>query len=155
MCAYLDGIIKCNVDVIKFNINPLNFRHYLFCLSPWPLRKHGMEDMVDTADTGAMEGTGDMVDTDTAARNERQLQLQSQMLMLMHIMDMVVMEAMEDMEVMEDTEGMVDMDMDARNDLRSPIMVMGAMVVTEVMVAMAVAMEAMVDTDTGVKSRTK
>merc|ERR1739844_820388 len=108
-----------------------------------------MEDMGDTADTGAMEGTGDMVDTDTAAKNERQLQLQSQMLMLMHIMDMVVMEAM------EDTEGMVDMDMDARNDLRSPIMVMGAMVVTEVMVAMAVAMEAMVDTDTGVKSRTK
>ena len=151
MCAYLDGIIKCNVDVIKFNINPLNFRHYLFCLSPWPLRKHGMEDMVDTADTGAMEGTGDMVDTDTAARNERQLQLQSQMLMLMHIMDMVVMEAMEDMEVMEDTEGMVDMDMDARNDLRNPIMVMGAMVVTEVMVAMAVAMEVMVDMDTDVK----
>merc|ERR1712158_272653 len=99
--------------------------------------------MVDTADTGAMEGTGDMVDTDTAAKNERQLQLQSQMLMLMHIMDMVVMEVMEDMDV------------DARNDLRSPIMVMGAMVVTEVMVAMAVAMEAMVDMDTGVKSRTK
>ena len=154
MCGVSD-IIKCNVDVIKLNINPVNFRHYLFCPSPWPLRKHGMEDMVDTADTGAMEGTGDMVDTDTAAKNERQLQLQSQMLMLMHIMDMVVMEAMEDMEVMEDTEGMVDMDMDARNDLRSPIMVMGAMVVTEVMVAMAVAMEAMVDTDTGVKSRTK
>ena len=110
---------------------------------------------MDTADTGAMEGTGDMVDTDTAAKNERQLQLQSQMLMLMHIMDMVVMEGMEAMEGMEDTEDMVDMDMDARNDLRSPIMVMGAMVVTEVMVAMAVAMEAMVDTDTGVKSRTK
>ena len=110
---------------------------------------------MDTADTGAMEGTGDMVDmgdTDTAARNERQLRLQSQMLMLMHIMDMVVMEAMEDM---EDTEGMVDMDMDARNDLLSPIMVMGAMVVTEVTVAMAVAMEAMVDMDTDVKSRTK
>ena len=155
MCAYLDSIIRRSVDVIKLSINSLNFRHYLFCLSPWPLRKHGMEDMVDTADTGAMEGTGDMVDTDTAAKNERQLQLQSQMLMLMHIMDMVVMEAMEDMEVMEDTEGMVDMDMDARNDLLSPIMVMGAMVVTEVMVAMAVAMEAMVDTDTGVKSRTK
>ena len=101
--------IKCNVDVIKLNINLLNFRHYLFCLSPWPLRKHGMEDMVDTADTGAMEDTG----------------------------------------------GMVDMDMDARNDLLSPIMVMGAMVVTEVMVAMAVAMEAMVDMDTDVKSRTK
>ena len=107
---------------------------------------------MDTADTGAMEGTGDMVDTDTAARNERQLRLQSQMLMLMHIMDMVVMEATEDM---EDTEGMVDMDMDARNDLLSPIMVMGAMVVTEVTVAMAVAMEAMVDMDTDVKSRTK
>ena len=155
MCAYLDSIIRRSVDVIKLSINSLNFRHYLFCLSPWPLRKHGMEDMVDTADTGAMEGTGDMVDmgdTDTAARNERQLRLQSQMLTLMHIMDMVVMEATEDM---EDTEGMVDMDMDARNDLLSPIMVMGAMVVTEVMVAMAVAMEAMVDTDTGVKSRTK
>ena len=145
--------IKCNVDVIRLNINPLNFRHYLFCLSPWPLWKHGMEDMVDTADTGAMEGMVDMGDTDMAARNERQLQLQSQM--LMHIMDMVVMEAMEDMEGMEDTEGMVDMDMDARNDLRSPIMVMGAMVATEVMVAMAVAMEAMVDMDTGVKSRTQ
>merc|ERR1719273_2505841 len=52
-------------------------------------------------------------------------------------------------------EGMVDMDMDARNDLLSPIMVMGAMVVTEVMVDMAVAMEAMVDMDTDVKSRTK
>merc|ERR1712001_506404 len=59
------------------------------------------------------------------------------------------MEAMEDMEVMEDTEGMVDLDMDARNDLRSP------MVVMEVMAATAVAMEAMVDTDTGVKSRNK
>ena len=144
--------IKCNVDVIKLSLNLLHFRHYLFCLSPWPLRKHGMEDMVDT---GAMEGTGDMVDmgdTDTAARNERQLRLQSQMLVLMHIMDMVVMEATEDM---EDTEGMVDMDMDARNDLLSPIMVMGAMVVTEVTVAMAVAMEAMVDMDTDVKSRTK
>merc|ERR1712001_435969 len=65
------------------------------------------------------------------------------------------MEAMEDMEDMEDTEGMVDMDMDARNDLLSPIMVMGAMVVTEVMVDMAVAMEVMVDMDTDVKSRTK
>ena len=110
---------------------------------------------MDTADTGAMEGTGDtgdMGDTDTAARNERQLRLQSQILMLMHIMDMVVTEATEDM---EDTEGMVDMDMDARNDLLSPIMVMGAMVVTEVTVAMAVAMEAMVDMDTDVKSRTK
>ena len=110
---------------------------------------------MDTADTGAMEGTGDMVDmgdTDTAARNERQLRLQSPMLMLMHIMDMVVMEATEDM---EDTEGMVDMDMDARNDLLSPIMAMGAMVVMEVTVAMAVAMEAMVDMDTDVKSRTK
>ena len=155
MCGFVDAIIKCNVDVIKLNINLLNFRHYLFCLSPWPLRKHGMEDMVDTADTGAMEGTGDMEDmgdTDTAARNERQLRLQSQMLMLMHIMDMVVMEATEDM---EDTVGMVDMGMDARNDLLSPIMVMGAMVVTEVTVAMAVAMEAMVDMDTDVKSRTK
>ena len=152
MCAYLDSIIRRSVDVIKLSINSLNFRHYLFCLSPWPLRKHGMEDMVDTADTGAMEGTGDMVDSDTAAKNERQLQLQSQMLMLMPIMDMVVMEATEDM---EDTEGMVDMDMDARNDLLSPIMVMGAMVVTEVTVAMAVAMEAMVDMDTDVKSRTK
>ena len=155
MCAYLDSIIRRGVDVIKLNINSLNFRHYLFCLSPWPLRKHGMEDMVDTADTGAMEGTGDMVDTDTAAKNERQLQLQIPMLMLMHIMDMVVMEAMEDMEVMEDTEGMVDMDMDARNDLLSPIMVMGAMVVTEVMVDMAVAMEVMVDMDMDVESRTK
>merc|ERR1711997_801209 len=56
---------------------------------------------------------------------------------------------------MEDTEGMVDMDMDARNDLLSPIMAMGAMVVTEVMVAMAVAIEATVDMDTDVKSRTK
>ena len=149
MCAYF---IRRSVDLIKLNINSLNFRHYLFCLSPWPLRKHGMEDMVDTADTGAMEGTGDMVDTDTAARNEKQLRLQSQMLMLMHIMDMVVMEAME---AMEDTEGMVDMDMDARNDLLSPIMVMGAMVVTEVMVDMAVAMEVTVDMDTDVKSRTK
>ena len=154
MCGVSD-IIKCNVDVIKLNINLLNFRHYLFCLSPWLLRKHGMEDMVDTADTGAMEGTGDMVDTDTAARNERQLRLQSQMLTLMHIMDMVVMEAMEDMEDTEDTEGMVDMDMDARNDLLSPIMVMGAMVVTEVMVDMAVAMEVMVDMDMDVESRTK
>merc|ERR1712186_53773 len=53
---------------------------------------------------------------------------------------------------MEDTEGMVDMDMDARNDLPSPIMVMGAMVVTEVTVAMAVVMEAMVDMVTDVKS---
>ena len=58
------------------------------------------------------------------------------------IMDMVVMD-------------MVDMDMDARNDLLSRIMAMGAMVVTEVTVAMAVAMEAMVDMDTDVKSRTK